>query len=315
MAEDDDEPPVCPACGQEVAEDAPEVEAIRATVRDLEQRLAGLRASEPASGHIRTELERVLNTARDELQQVTATIAAATRADVELSRSGELAQQSAHVRGRIHEFLAGLPGSDDNLAAREREVSRLSAEVERLDEQLNPSSFRERTESLLRVISADMSGWARELGLYYSAHGGQIDATDLTVVADTRDGPVPLSRMGSAANIIGYHVTAHLALHKWSVERGRPMPAFPMLDQPSQAFYPDDVVRQEDEQISDEDRERVTALYALLHGVVSDLEGRLQVIVLDHANLNVPWFQEAVVANWRFGGALVPESWLEDANG
>jgi len=37
------------------------------------------------------------------------------------------------------------------------------------------------------------------------------------------------------------------------------------------------------------------------------------VIVLDHANLNVSWFQEAVVANWRFGEALVPSSWLVES--
>jgi Protein of unknown function (DUF3732) len=118
--------------------------------------------------------------------------------------------------------------------------------------------------------------------------------------------------MGSAANIIGYHVAAHLALHKWFIEQGRPMPQFLMLDQPSQAFYPDDVLRPEDDEISDEDRARVTALYTLLRTVTTALDNRLQVIVLDHANLNVSWFQDAVVANWRFGEALVPSSWIDE---
>jgi hypothetical protein len=34
------------------------------------------------------------------------------------------------------------------------------------------------------------------------------------VIADTLNGPVPLFRMGSAENWVGYHVLAHLALHK-----------------------------------------------------------------------------------------------------
>ena len=90
------------------------------------------------------------------------------------------------------------------------------------------------------------------------------------------------------------------------------MPHVLVLDQPSQAFYPDDLRRQEDELISDEDRERVTQLYRLLRDVTGGLNDQLQVIVLDHANLDLPWFQEAVIANWRFGDALVPTSWLDD---
>ncbi len=164
----------------------------------------------------------------------------------------------------------------------------------------------------MRVISGDMQAWARLLRLEHSEDGVQVDPTSLTVVADTRDGPVSLPRMGSAAFLIGYHITAHLALHKWFVQQRRPMPHFLVLDQPSQAFYPDDLRREEDGPISDEDRERVAQLYGLLRDVTDELGDRLQVIVLDHANLDLPWFQDAVVANWRFGDALVPSSWLDD---
>lgn len=117
--------------------------------------------------------------------------------------------------------------------------------------------------------------------------------------------------MGSAANIIGYHVASQLALHKWFVEEQRPVPHFLVLDQPSQAFFPDDVRNATaEERLSDDDRARVAALYGLIKDVVSELENRLQVIVLDHANLDLPWFQQAVVENWRDGEALVPPSWL-----
>jgi hypothetical protein len=67
-----------------------------------------------------------------------------------------------------------------------------------------------------------------------TTHAGR----NLTVVADTLDGPVPLSRMGSGENWVGYHVLAHLTLHKWFRQKNRRVPGFVIFDHPSQAHYP-----------------------------------------------------------------------------
>jgi hypothetical protein len=115
--------------------------------------------------------------------------------------------------------------------------------------------------------------------------------------------------MGSQANIVGYHLVAHLALHRWFVQQRRPVPRFVFFDQPTQPFYPDEVRSEADEAISDEDRIRVAELFALLRDVATELE-ELQIIVPDHANLPDDWFQDAVVENWRSGRALVPQDWL-----
>jgi hypothetical protein len=64
-------------------------------------------------------------------------------------------------------------------------------------------------------------------------------------VTDTSDGPLPLQRIGSAANWIGYHLATHLALHQFFVENDRPVPRFLMIDQPTQAFYPSDTAKNE----------------------------------------------------------------------
>jgi hypothetical protein len=40
----------------------------------------------------------------------------------------------------------------------------------------------------------------------------------------------------------------------------------------------------------------------------------MQIIVCDHANLDEPWFQEAVGDNnWREGRKLIPDAWIEQA--
>jgi hypothetical protein len=46
--------------------------------------------------------------------------------------------------------------------------------------------------------------------------------------------------------------------------------------------------------------------------VVAESSPELQIIVLDHANLPEPWFQQAIGDNnWRHGRKLIPSDWLE----
>lgn len=84
-----------------------------------------------------------------------------------------------------------------------------------------------------------------------------------------------------------------------------------MLDQPTQAFFPEEVVDATDDE--DADWGAVRRQFELLKDVVTSLGGRFQVIVCDHANLADDWFQDAVVDNWRNGVALIPDDWPSKA--
>ena len=70
-----------------------------------------------------------------------------------------------------------------------------------------------------------MTALATQLGLEHVENGVRLDLAALTVVTDTNSGPLPLSRIGSAANWIGYHLATNLALHVFFVENTRPVPA------------------------------------------------------------------------------------------
>jgi hypothetical protein len=82
-----------------------------------------------------------------------------------------------------------------------------------------------------------------------------------------------------------------------------------VLDQPSQAFFPSDMAAHD---ATDEDRRDALAQFTLMRDVVADLDTRLQVIVLEHADFDEPWFREAVVERWRDGQALIPRAWYEE---
>ena len=129
------------------------------------------------------------------------------------------------------------------------------------------------------------------------------------MVTDTERGPIPLHRIGSAANWIGYHLVTHLALHRYLTRQNRPVPRFLILDQPTQAHYPSEVSVQSGIPENDADREAVRRLFHLLYDVVTELTPNLQIIVCDHANLPETWFADSVVHNWRDGRKLIPHDW------
>jgi hypothetical protein len=124
------------------------------------------------------------------------------------------------------------------------------------------------------------------------------------------DAPFPLSAIGSAANLIGYHLVTHLALHRFFVERDRPVPRLLMLDQPTQAYFPSEESRSIGQPTDDTDMAAVRTMFQVINEVVESLEGKLQVIVVDHADLQEDWFQQRVRHSWR-GEKLIPESWID----
>jgi hypothetical protein len=166
-----------------------------------------------------------------------------------------------------------------------------------------------------------MSALATELGLEHEGSPVRLEGRQLTVVVDTDDGPVPLQRIGSGANWMGYHIVAHLALHQYFIEKARPVPRFLMLDQPTQAYYPPGTgqVRIDREGLpEDADSEAVRGLFRLLRRFAEDDARGLQIIVCEHAMLDEAWYLDRVRHVWRDGRALIPAEWLtaaEEAEG
>lgn len=138
----------------------------------------------------------------------------------------------------------------------------------------------------------------------------RLDLKKLTLVADTVDGAVPMSRIGSGENGVGFHIIAHLALHQWFVQRNRPVPRFIFFDQPSQVYFPADKdIDGSMGMVPDDDRLSVVQMFRLIFNAVEAVSPGLQVILIEHADINEPWYRDAVVERWRGGRKLVPEDW------
>ena len=206
-------------------------------------------------------------------------------------------------------YLESLPQLSDSEAL-EREARELREQRERLLEELSEDKVWERVDSITSILSGRMTDWARSLDLEHSQSPLRLDVKKLTIVADTSDGPVPMERMGAGKNWVGYHLIGHLGLHQWFVERGRPVPRFLFLDQPSQVYFPPETdVDGSLVSVSEDDRAAVSRMFQFVFDVVRLVAPEFQVIVTEHADINEGWFQDAVVERWREGRKLVPEDW------
>ena len=149
------------------------------------------------------------------------------------------ASRRAYILGRIGLYLESIPqlaGTSDL----NKEISTIKEQIASLENILSDDAVQERLESILSIISRDLSQSYRNLRLEHSEEPLRLDAKRLTVVADAKNGPIPMDRMGSGENWVGYHLIAHLALHNWFVTNERPVPRFLFVDQPSQVYFPAD---------------------------------------------------------------------------
>jgi Protein of unknown function (DUF3732) len=299
----------CPVCGSALAEPDPAPAEMQRTLDALQSQLVGIDEARPARRAALTSLDSRAAELRDQLRVADAALRALSEGDSDNdSFSGQ--ERRAFTRGRISATLATLTRTDDHALRRlQLEHDAATRAVAALEAELDDNEERMQLDSRLAALSRDMTQWSQQLALEHG-EAVRLDINRLTVVTDTAQGPAPLWRIGSAENWIGAHLVTHLALHRFFVRNGRPVPRLLMLDQPTQAYYPSEIERRTGVPERDSDREAVRRMFRLLYDIAAELSPNLQIIVCDHANLPEEWFRESVVHNWRDGEALIPEAWL-----
>jgi len=302
----------CPLCHTALSEDTlPSVSQMQSAIDRLSQEVRSVQEHSPQMDAVLQSLRKRLDDVKARLRYNREALEALQQTRAEVARIRDASSRRSYILGRIALYIESLPSVEDDSELR-REIERLRIQIEALEEELSDEVSDERMQSFIGFMTRDMSLWAQRLQLEFSEFPLRLDVKKLTVVADTADGPVPMDRMGSGANWVGYHLIAHLALHQWFVTKHRPVPRFLFIDQPSQVYFPQDPgVDPDSSDSSDEDREAVARMYSVAKDVVDTLSGGFQIIMTDHADIMEPWFQDCVIERWRGENKLVPASWYE----
>ncbi len=301
----------CPLCSQDLNQsaDLPKLGYLQEVLTDISSRLDTVERATPQVEGAISELESKLQAVQSKLSRNRADMEAVQSSSKRIHQLRDEATRRAYIMGRIGLFLESLPELPDTQAL-ETEIAHLRKKREKLEAEVSAEYISERIISITSIMSQRMSDWAKSLILEHSASPLRLDLKKLTIIADTPDRHVPMSNMGSGENWVGYHLIGHLVLHWWFNTRDRPVPRFLFLDQPSQVYFPPESdIDGSMSNVSDSDREAVVRMFRLVFDVVNELVPHFQVVIMEHADINEDWYQDAVVERWREGLKLVPEDW------
>lgn len=291
----------CPFCQQASKTNLPTIHDIEFAIEKLQNNISNVSSEKPyLSEHINSMLEeeRVI---KKEISTIKARIDGIYASNESASKIRDLNIRKAKVIGKISFWLESIETTDVTLALK-REISLLEQRLLEFNKRLDREATADKITSALSRISVDMTEWAKDLDMEHASNPYRIDLSRVTVIVDKKDRPVPLQQMGSGSNWVGIHLLTFFALHKFFIERKRPVPRFLFIDQPSQIYFAN---------TEDVDKQKVEEMYEFIFKRVAELEGALQVVIVDHADLSQDNcnFRKGLVEVWRGGDKFIPKEW------
>lgn len=303
----------CPLCTQELTVPVPKAEAMKRALGQIHQNLEATLREQPRLREYLEKLEKEKEGLRKQYEDKRLAVNALTKEHTAARNARDLNSRRAKIVGRISLWLESVQQDFEDVRLK-KELAAARKKVEGLEVKLSGVEKDERLNSILNRLGIQMTELSNKMTLEHGRNPVRLDLKNLTVVVDRKDRPMPLQRLGSGENYVGYHLITHFVLHQHFVAENRPVPRFLFIDQPTQVYYPDE--RDEEfrggiEAVKNEDREKVRNMFSLILDVTARLSPGLQVIVMDHADLKDAAFQDAVIARWRDGDALVPRDWIK----
>lgn len=307
----------CPICNQLLPDDSTSATNLIASLKDVQRHIEFASQEEPKiQKHLR-ELEAEEQLLSTSLAAIEERIDGLVKQSEELREQRNLERSRGRVIGRISLFLESLNELENKHgSAKSENLQSMKEEAASLSFELDEDAFKERLHTLISSLSRVIGDIADRFELEHKGHGMHLDLRQLTLVIDQINGSVPLTKIGSGDNWVGYHLSFFLALHKWFITNNRPVPSFLFIDQPTQAYFPPDSnsAGQLEDLEEDDERKSVRRMFKIMLDVVNELSPDLQLIVTDHADLAEEWFSDCVVERWRGGQALIPQDWLDEVD-
>lgn len=296
---------VCPFCKQSLPPNCDSVnEDIVASLKSLDSELNGVENSRPKLEEYLSSLQKEKRDLQNEIMTLTTQIDSLKLLDEKTKNMLDNDSKQQYVLGRINYWLENV--QDPVSINYKSRLEQINTRLSEIDSLLDEEEIATKTKYAENIINSHFIEWSKTLKLEYSSSPYRYDDTKVTIFVDDNR-PIPLSQMGSGQNWVGCHLMVSMAFQSFFVEHDRPVPNFIFLDQLSKAFYQPSEVEH-----AIEENENVELFYKFLFDVVGKLDGKLQLIVTDHANLKNEQFKDAVIKNWWGKGEddyLVPLNW------
>ncbi|MDB5657356.1 MAG: hypothetical protein JWQ94_4969 [Tardiphaga sp.] len=276
-----------------------------------------LRTHPTLSNTLDKEIFRLRAAAETTLEELNA-----IRAEIsDLEKDSEKSQAEASRFDQIERFLGRLQQAlhlydrADQSSDLRQEIDGLKTQISLLQQTVSEADIRRKLGNALDRVANFANRMVPRLDAEWPDAPLRLIIEDLTVkvLRGTREDY--LWEIGSGANWLAYHVALMLALQRFFLgEPHHAVPSMLVFDQPSQVYFPKRAAEESIELVPwrDQDVAAVRKVFSLLGSEAVSSQGRLQVIVLDHADEDVWGDIDGVelIEEWRDGRALVPTDWL-----
>lgn len=294
----------CPLCSAELSKTLPCAVDIQNAVKRLSENLSSAKRDQPQINSYIEQLQQDRQILVDRIKNAKVEIDAIYVENKDTIAFKDLNARRARIIGRISLWIESVIIKDDSAVQRER-LERKKQRIEEIDNLLSEDLIEERKQSIINRLSVEMTKWANELQLEHCDYPYRLDMNKVTVVVD-RERPVPLQQLGSGSNWLGCHLIALFALHKFFIQNQRPVPQFLFIDQPSQVYFPPEM---NDDNV---DSQEIRMIFGFIKKRICELAPNMQVIVVDHADIQEKYFQDAIVEKWwDEDQCLIPLSWIQ----
>ena len=283
-------------------------------LKSLDQELVAVAAERPHLHEFTQKLEQQILELNQRVRGQEEALAATIAANAAIAEMGSRNAAAAKTVGRISLFLETYR-PDYELSILRGRVNELQSLVVKLEDEAGIDDSAERLASMCNIISSRINRYVQELEAEFAEYPFRLDLSNLTVVADRPERPVPMIKTGGGANHLAYHLGVMLALHHFTSNNKKPIPSFLFLDQPTQVYFPSEQIYKKasgtiEETERDSDLEKVRKLFEMLHRFATKEVPGFQIIITEHANLRDDWFQNSIIEEpWSKPPALVPEEW------
>ncbi|WHU03662.1 DUF3732 domain-containing protein [Sphingomonas sp. NIBR02145] len=319
----------CVLCGSDSDPARQNLEELGEAISELETLSVGTRQTLPIVDREIVALEKsVIEQERNLITVRRTRQAAEAAAEAEQGR-GQTLEAVYRFIGSTEQALAML-GDVEGETGLSAQIADLAGRIRRLEEDLNEGQRVVRQEEVSNKISSYVGRFVDSLAVGGAEGQPALDFRELNLRFDREGANKPdyLWEIGSGENWMAYHLATLLALHGVFLQREplSPVPTFLVIDQPTQVYFPSDsfddaiaagveadLPEQADAVV--DDLARTKRIFAALARAHSSFEGKLQIIVVDHADQHA-WQEHSnikEVANWRGDkDYLIPRAWLTD---
>jgi Protein of unknown function (DUF3732) len=307
------ENPKCPLCGNENEKAKEQVANLVAATHQVEQSLQDVSRTPAVVSDELVDLEAEQRARESELNDTRRLLEELENRDEEIQQQKRTTAALNRAAGELDAILKTLAQVEDSGRLRTR-LQTFEDKIAELQATLDEPAIQRRQRESLDRISKRIAHYAEIIGVEHTHRRPRLDPRRLTIRFAGEGGREDaLWEIGSAANWMGYHVAALLALHEhMRSQPNSPVAQFVVFDQPSQPYFPEKGWRTRRQS---EDLQRVSSVFKALSDFATANEDRVQVIVIEHAG-SAAWQGFAnvkVVEEWRGedeGKALIPSSWV-----